>query len=93
VLLGLVVHSFAPTGVVVVGLHDILERRQGERIKAKGIYRDPVRSLRSHMVKASRLRWLCAMQFPPKERGKKELARTVSEVYGFLETLPRVLGE
>ena len=61
VLLELVVHSFAPTGVVVVGLDDTLERRRGARIKAKGIYRDPVRSSRSHLVKASGLRWLCAM--------------------------------
>jgi DDE superfamily endonuclease len=61
VLLELVVHSFAPTGVVVIGLDDRLERRRGERIKAKGIYRDPVRSSRSHLVKASGLRWLCAM--------------------------------
>jgi hypothetical protein len=61
VLLELVVQSFAPTGVVVVGLDDTLERRRGAKIKAKGIYRDPVRSSRSHMVKASGLRWLCAM--------------------------------
>ena len=42
----------------------LLERQLSslhERIKAKGIYRDPVRSSRSHMVKASGLRWLCAM--------------------------------
>jgi hypothetical protein len=61
VLLGLVVRTFAPTGPVVIGIDDTLERRRGEKIKAKGIYRDPVRSSRSHMVKASGLRWLCAM--------------------------------
>jgi DDE superfamily endonuclease len=61
VLLEMVVHSFAPTGVVVIGLDDTLERRRGQKIKAKGIYRDPVRSSHSHMVKASGLRWLCAM--------------------------------
>ena len=61
VLLELVVDSFAPTGVVVIGLDDTLERRRGAKIKAKGIYRDPVRSSRSHLVKASGLRWLCAM--------------------------------
>jgi hypothetical protein len=61
VLLELVVHSFAPTGVVVIGLDDTLERRRGQHIKAKGIYRDPVRSSHSHLVKASGLRWLCAM--------------------------------
>ena len=61
VLLGLVAHAFVPVGPVVIGIDDTLERRRGEKIKAKGIYRDPVRSSRSHMVKASGLRWLCAL--------------------------------
>ena len=61
VLVGLMVQTFASAGTVVIGLDDTLERRRGEKIKAKGIYRDPVRSSRSHMVKASGLRWLCAM--------------------------------
>src|SRR5215831_5290276 len=60
VLLGLVVDTFVPVGPVVIGIDDTLERRRGAKIKAKGIYRDPVRSSRSHMVKASGLRWLCA---------------------------------
>lgn len=60
-LLGLVVDTFVPTGPVVIGIDDTLERRRGEKIKAKGIYRDPVRSSHSPMVKASGLRWLCAM--------------------------------
>jgi DDE superfamily endonuclease len=61
VLLELVVRTFVPRGTVVIGLDDTLERRRGQQIKAKGIYRDPVRSSHSHMVKASGLRWLCAM--------------------------------
>lgn len=61
VLLAMVVQTFVPTGAVVIGIDDTLERRRGEKIKAKGIYRDPVRSSRSHVVKASGLRWLCAM--------------------------------
>jgi hypothetical protein len=61
VLLRLVVDTFVPTGPVVIGIDDTLERRRGAKIKAKGIYRDPVRSSRSHVVKASGLRWLCAM--------------------------------
>ena len=56
VLLGLVVDTCVPTGPVVIGLDDTLERRRGEKIKARGVYRDPVRSSRSHMVKASGLR-------------------------------------
>lgn len=61
VLLSLVVDIFVAAGPVVIGIDDTLERRRGAKIKAKGIYRDPVRSSRSHVVKASGLRWLCAM--------------------------------
>jgi DDE superfamily endonuclease len=61
VLLEMVVGTFASTGAVVIGIDETLERRRGQKIKAKGIYRDPVRSSHSHMVKASGLRWLCAM--------------------------------
>lgn len=43
------------------GLDDTIERRRGQRINAKGIYRDPVRSSHSHFVKASGLRWLNCM--------------------------------
>jgi len=36
-----------------------------KRIAAKGIYRDPVRSSDSHLVKASGLRWLSLMLLVP----------------------------
>jgi len=61
ILLGLLVSTFAPTGVIVLGLDDTIERRRGDKIKALGIYRDPVRSSHSHFVKASGLRWLSLM--------------------------------
>jgi hypothetical protein len=60
-LLRLLVAVFAPTGELVCGLDDTIERRRGQQIRAKGIYRDPVRSTHSHFVKASGLRWLCCM--------------------------------
>jgi hypothetical protein len=60
-LLAHLVQTFVPGGPVVIGIDDTVERRRGAKIQAKGIYRDPVRSSRSHMVKASGLRWLCAM--------------------------------
>jgi len=60
-LLALLVAAFAPTGPLVFGIDDTIERRRGEKIAAKGIYRDPVRSSHSHFVKASGLRWLCCM--------------------------------
>jgi len=64
-LLRLLVAVFVPRGVVVVGLDDTIERRRGEQIKAKGIYRDPVRSSHSHFVKVSGLRWLACMLLSP----------------------------
>jgi hypothetical protein len=65
VLLMLLVNTFVPRGPVVMGIDETLERRRGARIKAKGIYRDPVRSSRSHFVKASGLRWLSMMLLVP----------------------------
>lgn len=40
VLLKQLVAAFAPTGVLVMGLDDTIERRKGKQIKAKGIYRE-----------------------------------------------------
>src|SRR5215218_10251076 len=64
-LLHLLVASFVGEGPVVIGLDDTIERRWGTKIKARGIYRDPVRSSHGHFVKASGLRWLCVMLLAP----------------------------
>lgn len=64
-LLNLLIAAFVPSGPIVVGLDDTIERRWGARIKARGIYRDPVRSSRGHFVKASGLRWLSMMLLVP----------------------------
>lgn len=53
--------TFIPCGTIVCGLDDTIERRKGKNIKAKGIYRDPVRSSHGHFVKVSGLRWLSMM--------------------------------
>jgi hypothetical protein len=63
-LLRLLIDTLVPAGPVVIGLDDTLERRWGAKIKARGIYRDPVRSSDSHFVKASGLRWLSLMLLP-----------------------------
>ena len=60
-LLGLLVAAFVPDGPVVVGIDETIERRWGAKIKARGIYRDPVRSSQGHFVKASGLRWISLM--------------------------------
>jgi DDE superfamily endonuclease len=42
----------------VLFIDETLERRKGKKIKAKGYYRDAVRSSKSQLVKASGLKWL-----------------------------------
>jgi DDE superfamily endonuclease len=62
VLLGLLVEVFVPEGdPLVVGIDETLERRYGKKIKARGVYRDPVRSTHETFVKSSGLRWVCVM--------------------------------
>lgn len=62
VLLRLIVDAFISTGEpIVFGLDDTIERRWGPKINKRGIYRDPVRSSKSHFVKCSGLRWLSLM--------------------------------
>src|SRR5438067_1738554 len=61
----LLVETFAPTGPLVFGLDETVERRRGAKIAAKGIYRDAVRSSRSQLVKTSGLRWVCLMLLVP----------------------------
>ena len=64
-LLFLLVQTFVPTGPLLIGGDDTIERRWGLKIAARGIYRDPVRSSQSHFVKASGLRWLTLMLLVP----------------------------
>jgi hypothetical protein len=61
ILLRVLVKTFDPGGDLVFGIDETIERRRGEKIAAKGIYRDPVRSSKSHFVKASGLRWISVM--------------------------------
>src|SRR3954465_5566431 len=65
VLLGLLLDAFVPKGPVILGIDDTIERRRGNRIGAKGIYRAPIRSSHGHFVKASGLRWLSLMLLVP----------------------------
>jgi hypothetical protein len=64
-LLLYIIARLLPDGDVVVGLDDSIERRWGAKIKARGIYRDPVRSSKGQFVKTSGLRWLSLMVAVP----------------------------
>lgn len=65
ILLRHLIAVFAPSGPLLLGIDDTIERRWGQRIAARGIYRDPVRSSESHFVKTSGLRWLSLMLLVP----------------------------
>lgn len=64
-LLMALIDAFAPSGPLLMALDDTIERRRGAKIAARGIYRDPVCSSHSNVVKTSGLRWLCLMLTVP----------------------------
>jgi hypothetical protein len=65
-LLKLLTTTFTQEGNrLVFGIDPTIERRWGRKIAARGIYRDPVRSSDSHLVKASGLRWISLMLLTP----------------------------
>lgn len=59
VLLGLLVAAFAPTGPVMLVIDEHLERRRGEKIPGRDMFRDAARSSHKHLVTSSGLRWVC----------------------------------
>jgi hypothetical protein len=66
ILLGLLVAAFCGVGLpLVLGVDETIERRQGEKIKAKGVFRDAVRSSKKHLVKCFGLRWVSMMVIVP----------------------------
>jgi hypothetical protein len=65
ILLGLLVATFAPSGPVIMGIDETIERRRGTKIAAAGIYRDPVRSSHGHFVKVRGLRWISLQLLAP----------------------------
>ncbi|HMB03116.1 MAG TPA: transposase, partial [Isosphaeraceae bacterium] len=65
VLLGLIVAVLPRDWPIALAADDTIERRSGRRIRAKGCYRDPVRSSRKHVVKCFGLKWVALMILVP----------------------------
>jgi len=65
ILLQLLVATFVPAGPVLCGIDEHLERRKGQKIAPKGIYRDAARSSKEYLTKASGLRWIVMMLLVP----------------------------
>ena len=79
-------------GPLVFGIDETLERRRGGRIKAKGIYRDGVRSSGSHFVKASGLRWISLMWLTTIPWARRDLGVAFSDGSGALGRYYRKRG-
>ena len=58
ILLNLIVSVTGKSNPLVMFIDETLERRKGPKIKAKGYYRDAVRSSKKIVVKSSGLKWL-----------------------------------
>ena len=71
ILLGLLINAFARSGPISLGLDETIARRRGDKMAAKGIYRDPVRSSPAPCVKARGLRWLALMLLVPLPWGQR----------------------
>src|SRR5919199_6557604 len=58
-LLGVLITLLLPPGAtIVLGADDTVERRSGRQIKAKGCYRDAVRSTKKHVIRCCGLQWV-----------------------------------
>jgi hypothetical protein len=71
ILLKLIVSITRNSNPLVFFIDETLERRKGPKIKAKGYYRDAVRSSKNVVVKSSGLKWLTlavSWRFPFSER-------------------------
>ena len=65
-LLGWLLTLLVPAGAtIVLGADDTLERRSGRKIRAKGCYRDAVRSSKTHVIRCFGLKWVSMMLLVP----------------------------
>ena len=66
ILLGVMITLLVPPGATIVfGADDTIERRSGRQIKAKGCYRDAVRSSKNHVIRCFGLKWVSMMLLVP----------------------------
>ncbi len=65
ILLGLLLLLVPAWVPLEIGVDETIERRKGSRIKAKGRYRDAVRSTKATVVKCYGLKWISLMVIVP----------------------------
>lgn len=65
-LLGRLITLLVPPGAtIVLGADDTVERRSGRKSRAKGCYRDAVRSSKGHIIRCVGLQWVSMMLLVP----------------------------
>lgn len=65
ILLGVLIQMLPESWPIVIAVDETLERRKGARIRAKGMYRDAVRSSQSKVVTCLGLEWICMALLVP----------------------------
>ena len=94
ILLWLLLQYLNPgDGPLIFGIDETLERRRGARIRARGIYRDAVRSSRHQLVKASGLRWISLMWLGHVPWAGRHWALPGAHRAGALLSLPPAAGD
>ena len=91
-LLLLLQHLDRGDGPLIFGIDETLERRRGTKIRARAIYRDPVRSSRSQLVKASGLRWISLMWLGHVALGRPTLGVAGAHRAGALDAVLSATG-
>ena len=90
ILLGLIVLTLVPADwPIVLVADDTVERRHGRKIKAKGCYRDAVRSSRKVVVKCFGLKWVAMMVLVQLPWNKRVKALPFLTVLGWPASAPR----
>ena len=77
ILLGLILAILPPGVPLVLAADDTVERRNGRKIRAKGCYRDAVRSSQKHTVKCFGLKWVTLSVLVPMPWGARVWALPV----------------
>jgi DDE superfamily endonuclease len=66
ILLGLLITALVPAGAtIVLGAEDTVARRSGRQSRAKGCYRDAVRSSHAQVIRGFGLKWVSMMLLVP----------------------------
>jgi hypothetical protein len=65
ILLGILITVLPVSWPILIAVDETLERRKGKKIKAKGVYRDAVRSSQSKVITSFGLKWECMTLIVP----------------------------